>query len=1125
MSLPRFGVRNPVVANLIMFALLAAGLIFGLQLRREFFPETRPNQVVVTAPYPGAAPDEVEDSLATKIEDAIERDVDGVEEILTTVTEGSASITIEFESGVPIDVAIDEVEREVNALQDLPEDAERIVVSKLEPNLPVIVLSLAGEGDERELKRAIRRIRDDLELTDGMGDITVDGVRTDEIAVEVSPHAALRHGLSLTEISARINEHMRELPGGTVKSPTANFGVRTDPIEERAAQVARIPVKPGVEGRVVRLGEIAEVTEGFADVDLRSRLNGVPAVSLTIFKVGDEDAVEMAELVKAYAAGLRGEPLELTWREKLASLLARPDSTEPISERVRAYELGRQRAAETPLPGEVRLTTDLARYITGRLDLLTRNAFWGGVLVFATLLALLSWRTSFWVAIGLGVSLAGTLAIMYAAGVTINLLTMFGLIVVIGLLVDDAIVVAENITARHERGERFDVAAIRGTNEVAWPVVTTVLTTIGAFLPLALIEGRFGDLLATLPLVVAVALSISLIEGLIVLPSHMSHSLRGIDRRRERGAEGRFERLEHRFDRARDHLIHARLIPAYVRALRRLIARRYTTLIVAISLVIVSVGMVAGGRLEFIFFETTDSETVNISLRMPVGTPADRTDDVVRRLEAAALAQPEVTSAFAIVGAQGDLEGESVTTEQPHIAQLVLELAPVEQRDRTSREVREAIRAEAGDLPGIKSLRLEEVSGGPGGPPITLSVVGDDPDAIERAVERVKDELESYDGAYDIADDADRGQREIRLELRDGASELGFTITGLAQQMRAAVLGLEAYTFAGDREDVDVRVMYPQRVRRSLAAVEDTFVFTPAGEPVPLREVARIRQAEAYATVRRIDRQRAITVTADVRREIANPETVMSDLRPALTRIEGETPGVRILERGRQKDLRDSLSTLPLGMAVAAGLIYVILAWLFGSFVQPLVVMAAIPFATIGMIWGHIVMGFTMTFLSLIGFVALSGVVVNDSLIFMEFYNDRRREGLGVTEAALDAGRARMRAIFLTTITTVLGLSPLMLEQSFQARFLIPMAISISFGLMSATGIILIILPCMLVVLDDARRALGALWTGRYLPRGEVADAGAILARAPMSARPGSASAGVPDAPASALDDGAPSSG
>ncbi|MFG0325945.1 MAG: efflux RND transporter permease subunit, partial [Phycisphaerales bacterium JB037] len=1067
MSLAAFGVRKPVVANLVMFAILGAGLIYGLGLRREFFPETRPNQVVVTAPYPGAAPDEVEDALAIKIEDAIDQGVDDIKEMRTSVSEGVASITIEFEPGVEIEAAVAEVQRRVDSLQDLPEDAERIVVAELEPNLPVIVLSLRGSGDERELKQAIRRIRDDLDLLDGMGQIAVGGIRTDEIRVEVRPEAQLEHGLSLPWIAQRIRESMRELPGGTVKSETANYSVRTEATEERAAQIADIPVRTAADGRVVRLGEVAQVTQGFADVDLRARLNGEPAVSLTVFKVGDDDAVDMAELVKAYAAGLRGEALELTWRERLASMMRPPSQAgEPVSERQRAYELGVRRAAVTPLPGEVVLTTDLARYIVGRLELLTRNALWGGVLVFATLLVLLSWRTSLWVAIGLTVSIAGTLALMNLTGVTINLLTMFGLIIVLGLLVDDAIVVAENITARHEGGEDAETAAIRGTGQVGWPVVSTVLTTVCAFLPLALIEGRIGDLLQFLPFVVAVALGISLVEALFILPMHIAHSLKGVDRRRARGHEGWLSRFESRFDRGRDKWIYGTLVPGYVRLLVRLVRHRYLTVVGAFAMMVVSFGLLAGGRLEFIFFETSDSETVNGSLQMPIGTPASRTDEVLRRLEAAAMAQPEVSSAYGVVGQQSDLNGESVSAEQSHLGQLILELVPVEERDRTSEQVRESIRLAMQDVAGIKSLRMEEVGGGPGGPPITLSVVGNDPRAIERVIEEIKHELAKFEGVVDIADDADLGQRELRLELRDGASELGFTVQDVAQQMRGTVLGLEAYTYAGEREDVDVRVLAPESVRRSLAAVENALIFTPAGDPVPLGEVVRLSDDQAYATIRRIDRQRAVTVTADVRRSVTNPESVMASLRPTLEMLDEGEPSIRILERGRQKDVQDSFATLPLGMAVAAGLIYVILAWLFSSFVQPLVVMSAIPFATIGMIWGHMIMGYTMTFLSLIGFVALSGVVVNDSLIFMEFFNERRREGMRIGLAVLDAGRARFRAILLTTVTTVLGLSPLMLEQSFQAKFLVPMAITISFGLMSATGIILIVLPCLLMIVD-----------------------------------------------------------
>lgn len=1086
-GLPDFGVRKPVVANLIMLALLGAGVVFGTQLTREFFPEVRPNEVLVTAPYPGASPDEVERALAIKIEDRI-ADLTDVEEITSTVVEGAVTLRIEFREGVRIQDAVAEVKREIDALQDLPERSERIIVDSLEPNLPVIVLSLFGEADERAMKRAIRRMRDDLRTLPSMGDLLIGGIRSDEVTVEVRPEAAVEHGLSLPEISSLIRDAMQEVPGGAVRTPSANISVRTMGAEDRAAEVRRVVLRSTPGGRALRVGDIAEVRDGFVDVDVRTRLNGQPSVSLTAFKVGrDQDSVKIAELVKAYAAGLRGEELSLNTRERLASLVRRPGDASPVSERVRAYELGVRRAAESPPPGEVALTTDLARFIVDRLELLTRNALWGGMLVFITLMLLLSWRVSLWVAVGILVSLAGTLAMMYWWGITLNLLTMFGLIVVIGLLVDDAIVVAENIAARHERGEPSLVAAVNGTTQVGWPVVATVLTSICAFMPLALIGGRLGDMLEALPIVVAVALLVSLIECLIILPSHMAFSLKGADRD-QRGEAGstKLGRLEARYDRARDRVFNRVVIPWYLKFVNVCVRGRYLTVCVAIGLVIVSLGMVAGGRLEFIFLEDEDAETVDGRLRMPIGTPADETDRIMRRIEAASLAQPEVDAVFAVVGALGDLEGRG-SAQQSHLGQVILELKPVEKRDRPSPEVISSIRRELGELPGVRSFEMESVGGGPGGPPITLTVAGDDDRTIMPVVEAIRDLLDDYEGVVNIADNADAGQREVRFSLRDGGRELGLSTAGVAEQIRAAVFGLEAYTFAGDQEDIDVRVIAPKSVRRSLAAIERMHIFTPDGRSVPLNEVADVEEREGYATVRRLDRRRAVTVTAYVERAITNPETVMADLRPMLERLEAEHPGIAIMERGRQQDMRDSFATLPLGMAVACGLIYVILAWLFSSYIQPLVVMLAIPFATIGMIWGHLALGFSMTFLSLIGFIALAGVVVNDSLIYMKFYNQLREGGMAIGRAVQEAGRARLRAILLTTITTVLALSPFMLEQSFQARFLIPMAITIACGLMSATVIILVVIPCMLVILDDARRGLTALWTGRPVePAAEI---------------------------------------
>jgi len=1105
-GVPSFGVRRPVVANLVMLAILGAGLLALPGLTREFFPEARPTQVSVTAPYPGAAPEEVEDALAVKIEDAV-RDLTGVKEFTSTVREGSASVMIEFREGFDIDQKVAEVKREMDALQDLPEQVDDIIVDKIEAELPAIILALRGNSPPRDLKRAIRAIRDDLRELPGMGTIRLGGVKRDEIAVEVRPAALLEHGLGLGEVADRINRAMTELPGGSVRTATSNIALRTIGVDERAAAVRGVVIESDRGGQVVRLSQIAEVSDTFADVPTISRLNGEPAVNLTVFQSGDDDYVTMADMVKAYAAGRRGETYEPTLferasmltalgrvrgelgdaadeaqREAIRERLEAPWLGVPVSARHRAYLKGVERSASS-LPGTLTITTDLSRVVTGRLSLLTRNAAFGGVLVLLVLVLLLNWRVSFWVAAGLAVSMLGTLTLMWAIGDTLNVISMFGLIIVIGILVDDAIVVAENITARHERGEPALTAAINGARQVEWPVVATVLTTIGAFLPLALVEGQIGDLLGVLPVVVALALAVSLIESLFILPSHMGHSLKHADKAHASHREGPLSRLDHRLDAWREWFFGSIVTPFYLGLLRPALRRPYTSIMIAVAVLVVSLGMVSGKRLEFIFFEEDDAETISIELVMPVGTSLDRTASVLERLEGGVKAQPEVASYFTTAGAisslDGSGEGPRVAT---HVGQIIVELMPVETRDRASPEIISSIRDRVGALTGVKSLRIAAQQGGPGGPGLSYTIVGDDREKIEAAAEALMDRMRTYAGVVDISTNSERGQRELRFELREGATGLGFTRAGLGAQIQGFALGIEAFTFAGDREDVDVRVMLPENERRSPAALEDQFVYTPAGEPVPLREVAEIRETEGYATIRRLNGRRSINVTADVDRSTGqNPEEVSAALAPFVESLPQRFPGLGVELRGRQEDFQESFSTLPLGMAVAAGAIYVILAWLFGSYTQPLVVMAAIPFASIGMIWGHLLLGYSLTFLSLIGFVALSGIVVNDSLIFTEFYNGKRRSGLSVREAALEAGRARVRAILLTTITTVMGLTPLLLEQSFQAKFLIPMAIAISAGLISATAVILVVLPCLLVIASDAQRWLASAWAGRVM--------------------------------------------
>ncbi len=1103
MSLPRFGVTHPVPVNILMAVFIIAGVVSGLTMTREFFPDTNPHTASVTLPYPGATPEEIEESMARKVEDTLV-DLDEVERLTTTIAEGGGGITVEFRDGInDVARATDEVERAIDTLTDLPDEAERIQVSEVEPQLPVIMVTLFGDVDPEALKRAIERMRDDLRSLPDMGDTVRSGVRDYEIRVDVSSGRLLEYGLSLPAVSDAIRAWMTDVPGGTVRTGVGNINVRTLGVEERAAAIREIVVRATTDGQVLRVGDIASVRETYVDRQIKTRFRtreaGGPSASLTIYKVGDQDAVKMAEMVREYvrgrkhAAGDGSAVFEPRIGDRILAVLAPALAGEgrpaPRTHRRRAYELGLNAPFPLPTGAHIETSSDLARFIEGRLELLSRNALWGGMLVFATLLLFLNWRTALWVGVGLTTALCGTLIFMRLTGTTLNLLTMFGLIVVLGLLVDDAIVVAENIQARHERHEPALVAAIRGTEEVFWPVVATILTSVVAFLPLLFVKGQIGDLLDALPSVVACALAMSLIEAVLILPCHMGHTLVHRDRFR---ADRRIGRLG-RFEAARDHLILERLVPAYARVLRVTLRYRYVTLSMAMALLVVSFGMVAGGRTTFEFIPSSDAETVIVEIDMPIGTALEDTERAVARIEEAAAAQEETRSVSTLLGLKASVDGTSGVAAAgfgTHLGQVFIELQPTEERERESALITQSIREAMGELHEIERISFAEIQGGPAGSDITVQVSGNDPDEVRRVVEEVKTHLGTMDGVYDVADNDSAGQREVQITLKPGAASLGFSVEDVARQVRGALFGLEPHVFSEFREDIDVRVRLDEDSRRSLHAIENLWIVDPAGRRVPLQEIASLSEGTSYNTIHRIDRRRTTTVSADTAPDVS-PETVVPALVPVFRGIEAQHPAITIEFGGRQRQMRKAFESLPVGFCAALIMIYVILAWLFSSYVQPLAVMLAIPFGSVGVIWGHLLMGYDLTFFSIIGFVALSGIVVNDSLILVEFFNARRREGEAFTEAMVAAGRQRLRPIMLTTITTVLGLTPLMLERSFQAKFLIPMAISIAFGLMSATVLILLVLPSLMRIFDDVKAVAHFAWFG--LPRSARATPAPVL--------------------------------
>ncbi len=1061
-TLVDFCVRRSVPVTLLMWTLLIGGAIALLSMRREFFPETAPQAARIAIVYPGASPKEIEESIARKIEDRVV-DVEGVDRIETRLSEGTGGITIKLKAGTDADKAIDDIRLAIEQITDLPPEAERVRVFDFQPNFPTIMVTVASDAGEEYIKRELRAIRDDLKTLDGMGTLVEIGLRPREIHVDVDPAALLRHGIRLSEVGDLVAAAMAEVPGGTVRTDAANLSVRTVGSTEDVESIRGIVLRSATDGSRLLLGEIADVHENFDDIPQVRRFGGKPAGTLVAFKEGDQDAVEIAELVRGYVAGRNGEPA----RDRLGDRLI-------TTAWERGYELGRSRPA---VNGTLAQHNDLARIIEGRFELLSTNAIQGAVLVLLVLLLGLNRVASFWVMVGIVIAIACTLMFMQATGVTLNLITMFGLLIVLGMLADDAIVMSENIVKRHkELGEPPLVAAVNGVTQVFWPVVGSVTTTIVAFVPLIFIKGNIGELLGNLPTVVLIALLASLFEASFMMPNHMAHALVREERKAARGGS-RVDRMLKPLADLRERSIE-RVLDRYETIVRWCLRERYIVLAATCAVLLVSAGMIFGGRLAFVFLPADDTETVIVDFQLPIGSTMEQTSAVAKRIEDAARAQPEVQALTASLGSSVDFETGATNAAATHLGQIFIELSPVESRNRRSAEVIDAIRIAAGALDEAEKIKFQEVSGGPAGADISYEVRGSDDAEIDAVIAELEAALGQFAGVKDIGDDADDAQRELRISLTPQAIAMGFTTADVARQVRTSVFGVEAHSFSADREDVDVRVQFDEKSRRRLATLEELWLVSPMGQAVPLVEVAEVREGRGYSTIRRVDRARTVTVSADCD-DATNPEIVASAMAREVDRIGAAHPGVVIDAAGRQKDLVDAFSNFPLALAAAFLGIYVILAWLFESYLQPLAVMLAIPFGVIGIVWGHLLLGFDMTFLSLIGFVALAGVVVNNSLILVEFSNEMREKGVRLDESLAKAGRLRLVPITLTTVTTLAGLAPLMLEESFQARFLIPMAISLVFGLMSSTVLTLFALPATMVVIDDVVRFVKRLWTGR----------------------------------------------
>ncbi|ETW98056.1 MAG: hypothetical protein ETSY1_20340 [Candidatus Entotheonella factor] len=1037
-------VHNPVATNILMVVIIVAGAWSALSLQREVMPQLSFDIIQIRIAYEGATPEEVEESIVIKVEEAIHT-IEGVRRVFSKAYEGVGMIFAELEPGVDNRSVRDDIEDEVGKIDTFPDEAKEPRYVELKEQDQVINIAVYGEQPESTLKETAKQVRDDLLATPYVSQIDIVGTRDYEIAIEIAESTLRRYGLTLDEVSQLVRGNSLELSAGDIKTPTQDIVVRTTGQRYTAEEFAAIPLLTTETGAIITLGAVANVIDGFEDADIFGRFNGKPGVLVTILKAESEDALQVADAVHHYV-----------------------------------------KTQQSRLPEGLQLSVwaDRSPVIKGRLQLLTNNGLMGLLLVTVCLWFFMNFRLAFWVAAGLPVAFMGAFWLIDYYGSTMNMITMFACIMAIGILVDDAIVVGENVYSHWRRGKSPIQAAIDGTNEVALPVVAAVATSIAAFIPLFIMEGIMGKFIAVIPVAMVAALLASLIECLFIMSAHLAHSLPQRDTRaKSRGLGALSQRLRDSIESWVDWTIER----LYGPVLRWAVTYRLIVAATALAILMLALGVVGGGHINFFLFPKTDSEYVLAQLTLPQGTPSERTLALSKQIEQAAWQlnrvfeadeqEPVVKNAMTVVGQHTSRNPEIGS----HAGEVTVELAAVEQRSVSSTDILAKWRELTGDVPEALALTFGTPEIGPGGSPIEVRLIGESFDDLRQAADRVKAELGTYPGVFDIQDDFRPGKVEMRLALKPEARVLGLTLADLARQMRQGFFGAEALRVQRGRDDVSVMVRYPESERRALGDVENMRIRTPDGREIPFGEVASVTLQRGYAVIHHDDRERVVAVTADVDTNTANAAKVLADLEAGfLPKLMAEYDGLRFSFEGQQRETQRSVNSLFRGFVLAMLLIYGILATIFRSYLQPLIVMSVIPFGLIGALVGHLLMGHALTMMSLFGLVALSGVVVNDSLVLLDFVNRAIRQGEPIERAIHIGGQARFRAIMLTTITTVAGLLPILLEGSFQAQFLIPMAISISFGLMGATFLVLLLVPALYMLLYDVRRICNWLWNGTW---------------------------------------------
>jgi len=1017
-----FFARHRTAANLLMAIMFLAGIVGLARMNTQFFPDFGIDMVLTTVQWPGASAADVDANIVQSIDREV-RFLDGVKNVISTSREGSASVLVEFLPGTDMQSALANVETAVAQVTTLPEDSESPVTRRIVRYDTIARLLLSGPLPEAELKRVAKRVRDRL-IQRGIDKVDLFGARDEEILVEVQPETLRALDLTLGDVAARIGSASQDLPsgdtGGAVEKQIRSIG-----LEETAEGVAGIEVVSRASGEKVRVGDIARVTEAFDDDGNTTWYRGDFAISLHVQRATTADALETAEVMRDAVAEVQGE-----------------------------------------LPPGVSLTlyNEQANLIESRIRLLVANGLGGLVIVVLVLFVFLNARVALWVAVGIPTALFGAMGLMLLTGQSINMVSLFGMILVLGIVVDDAIVVGEHAEMQRARGLDPLAAAELGAQRMAAPVLASILTTVAAFLPMFVVGDIIGTIIRAIPLVVVAALACSLIECFLVLPGHLRHALAG-NPAKVLPAREKFNRA---FDRFRDGW--------FRRLVRAALRQPYTTVATAVAVLTVSIGLIAGGRVGFTFFPTPEVDVVFGNVQLVPGSGRDAVRDSLLQIEAAAYAaasalspdRPLIHTSAAFVGTQLGANGPGGVAQGQTYGSVFLQLIPSEEREvRTVAFVAEW-KARLPQIAGVENLTFPPVGAGPPGREIDIRLFDGDPTVLKQAAVEVRSLLAAYPGISDLDDTLPYGKQELVIRLTPAGRALGFTTSSVGRQVRDGYEGAIAKRFARDDEEVLVRVRLASDAIAN-RPLQDLYLRGPSGAEVPLGEVVTTETQRGFATIRREDGFREVAIAGEVDERVFTSQGVLDAIAPDVERIAKER-GLQYRFAGKAEEQAQTFGDMKIGAIVGLTLIYIILAWVFGGYGMPLAVMAIIPFGMIGVSFGHFLMGYDLTFLSMVGMLGLSGILVNDSIVLISTITRRRQSGMALLEAIEQGTCERLRAVLLTSLTTIGGLTPLMFETSMQAQFLIPMAITIVFGLAIATLLVLVLVPALVAIGADLDR-------------------------------------------------------